>query len=82
MKNIEDIKSSLRRSSSIVSGLVLLTGLDRVYENIHDSELLEYVPIKIVSIMEEHFRQIYKDIIDKKISSQLKEGEVSKGINF
>lgn len=66
MKNIEDIKSSLRRSSSIVSGLVLLTGLDRVYENIHDSELLEYVPIKIVSIMEEHFRQIYKDIIDKK----------------
>lgn len=55
MKNIEDIKSSLRRSSSIVSGLVLLTGLDRVYENIHDSELLEYVPIKIVSIMEEHF---------------------------
>ena len=49
MKNIEDIKSSLRRSSSIVSGLVLLTGLDRVYENIHDSELLEYVPLKIVS---------------------------------
>ena len=39
MKNIEDIKSSLRRSSSIVSGLVLLTGLDRVYENIRYNEL-------------------------------------------
>ena len=83
MKNIEDIKSSLRRSSSIVSGLVLLTGLDRVYENIHDSELLEYVPIKIVSIMEEHFRQIYKDIIDKKeYRVNLKKVKFLRGLTF
>lgn len=83
MKNIGDIKSSLRRSNSIISGLTSLTNLDVVYENIHDSELLEYVPIKIISIMEEHFRQLYKDIIDKKeYRGNLKKVKFLKGLTF
>lgn len=56
MKKLDDIISSLKRSHGVVVGLTTLSSLNRIYENVHDSELLEYVPIKIVSLMEEHFR--------------------------
>lgn len=41
-----------------------MTNLANKYKDVQDSELLEYVPVKIVSLFEEHFRQLYAEIID------------------
>lgn len=65
MKKIDDVKDSLRRSRNVVYGLSILSELSERYKDIEDNCLLEYVPVKIVSCFEEHFRQLYKDIIEK-----------------
>lgn len=44
--------------------LFSLTNLANKYKDVQDSELLEYVPVKTVSLFEEHFRQLYAEIID------------------
>ena len=83
MKKLDDIISSLKRSHGVVVGLTTLSSLNRIYENVHDSELLEYVPIKIVSLMEEHFRQIYREIIDnKEYRGNLKKVKFLKDMRF
>ena len=41
MKKLDDIISSLKRSHGVVVGLTTLSSLNRIYENVHDSELLE-----------------------------------------
>jgi hypothetical protein len=65
MKRIDDIKDSLRRSKNITYVLDSICKLAEIYKNVDDSALLEYVPVKIVSCFEEHFRQIYKEILDR-----------------
>ena len=83
MKKLDDLISSLKRSHGVVVGLTTLSSLIRIYENVHDSELLEYVPIKIVSLMEEHFRQIYREIIDnKEYRGNLKKVKFLKDMRF
>lgn len=64
MKKIDDIKESLKRSRSTTYELFSLTNLANLYKDVQNSALLEYVPIKIVSLFEEHFRQLYAEIID------------------
>ena len=64
MKKIDDIKESLKRSRSTTYELFFLTNLANLYKDVQNSALLEYVPIKIVSLFEEHFRQLYAEIID------------------
>lgn len=63
MKKIDDIKQSLRRAKNTAHILGSITALSDSYKGIEDSALLEYVPVKIVSCFEEHFRQIYCDIM-------------------
>lgn len=63
MKNINDIKNSLRRAKNTTHILSSISALSESYKGIEDSSLLEYVPVKIVSCFEEHFRQIYCDIM-------------------
>lgn len=64
MKKIDDIKESLERSRGTTYELFSLTNLANLYKDVQNSALLEYVPIKIVSLFEEHFRQLYAEIID------------------
>lgn len=64
MKKFDDIKESLKRSRGTTYELFSLTNLVNIYKDVQDSELLEYVPVKIVSLFEEHFRQLYAEIID------------------
>lgn len=64
MKKIDDIKESLKRSRGTTYELFSLTNLANLYKDVQNSALLEYVPIKIVSLFEEHFRQLYAEIID------------------
>ena len=64
MKKFDDIKESLKRSRGTTYELFSLTNLVNIYKNVQNSELLEYVPVKIVSLFEEHFRQLYAEIID------------------
>ncbi|MCW4100187.1 hypothetical protein ONT15_12390 [Prevotella copri] len=64
IKKFEDIKGSLKRSRGTTYELFSLTNLANKYKDVQDSELLEYVPVKIVSLFEEHFRQLYAEIID------------------
>lgn len=64
MKKFEDIIASLKRARNTTYELTALTNLAEIYRNIDNCNLLEYVPIKIISCFEEHFRQIYKEIID------------------
>lgn len=64
MKKIDDIKESLERSRGTTYELFSLTNLANLYKDVQNSTLLEYVPIKIVSLFEEHFRQLYAEIID------------------
>lgn len=64
MKKIDDIKESLKRSRDTTYELFSLTNLANLYKDVQNSALLEYVPIKIVSLFEEHFRQLYAEIID------------------
>lgn len=64
MKKLDDIKESLKRSRGTTYELFSLTNLVNIYKDVQDSELLEYVPVKIVSLFEEHFRQLYAEIID------------------
>ncbi len=64
MKKFDDIKESLKRSRGTTYELFSLTNLANIYKGVQDSELLEYVPVKIVSLFEEHFRQLYAEIID------------------
>lgn len=64
MKKIDDIKESLKRSRGTTYELFPLTNLANLYKDVQNSALLEYVPIKIVSLFEEHFRQLYAEIID------------------
>lgn len=64
MKKFDDIKESLKRSRGTTYELFSLTNLVNIYKNVLNSELLEYVPVKIVSLFEEHFRQLYAEIID------------------
>lgn len=64
MTTVNEIKASLRRS--MYKGDILWT-LENLYSEINDADetnLLEYIPVKIVSCMEEYFRQWYKEIID------------------
>lgn len=65
MKKFDEIKESLKRSRGTTYELFSLTNLVNIYKDVQDSELLEYVPVKIVSLFEEHFRQLYAEIIDK-----------------
>lgn len=65
MKKYKDIKASLRRSNDMENVLCSLRSLSEKYKEINDSELLEYVPIKIVSCFEEILRGQYKEIIDR-----------------
>ena len=65
MKRIDDIKDSLRRSKNITYVLNSICKLEETYRDIDDSALLEYVPVKIVSCFEEHFRQKYIEILDR-----------------
>lgn len=64
MKKIEDIIASLKRARNTRYDLTVLTDLAEFYRNIDNCNLLEYVPIKIISCFEEYFRQMYKEIID------------------
>ena len=64
MKKIEDIIASLKRARNTRYDLTVLTDLEEFYRNIDNCNLLEYVPIKIISCFEEYFRQMYKEIID------------------
>lgn len=64
MKKYEDIKASLQRSNNSRYIFSTWTDLATKYKEINDSDLLEYVPVKIVSCTEEYLRQLYKDIID------------------
>lgn len=64
MKKIDDIKESLKRSRGTTYELFSLTNLANLYKDVQNSALLEYVPIKIVFLFEEHFRQLYAEIID------------------
>ena len=64
IKKFDDIKGSLKRSRGTTYELFSLTNLANKYKDVQDSELLEYVPVKIVSLFEEHFRQLYAEIID------------------
>lgn len=64
MKKFDDIKESLKRSRGTTYELFSLTNLANLYKDVQNSALLEYVPIKIVSLFEEHFRQLYAEIID------------------
>lgn len=64
MKKFNDIKESLKRSRGTTYELISLTNLANIYKDVQDSVLLEYVPVKIVSLFEEHFRQLYAEIID------------------
>lgn len=64
MKKFDDIKESLKRSRGTTYELISLTNLANIYKDVQDSVLLEYVPVKIVSLFEEHFRQLYAEIID------------------
>lgn len=64
MKKIDDIKESLKRSRGTTYELFSLPNLANLYKDVQNSALLEYVPIKIVSLFEEHFRQLYAEIID------------------
>lgn len=64
MKKIDDIKESLKRSRGTTYELFSLTNLANLYKDVQNSALLEYVPIKLVSLFEEHFRQLYAEIID------------------
>lgn len=64
MKKIDDIKESLKRSRGTTYELFSLTNLANLYKDVQNSALLEYVPIKKVSLFEEHFRQLYAEIID------------------
>ena len=83
MKKIDDIKASLRRSSNITYVLSTINEMTETYKDITDSALLEYVPVKIVSCFEEHFRQIYKDIIDRlKFKKNIKNVKSLKNLRF
>lgn len=66
MKNkyLKDILESLRRSPGLIEVSNKLVSMQRDYEYVSNSSLLEYVPIKIVACFEEYFRLLYKDIID------------------
>ena len=64
IKKFEDIKGFLKRSRGTTYELFSLTNLANKYKDVQDSELLEYVPVKTVSLFEEHFRQLYAEIID------------------
>lgn len=64
MKKFDDIKESLKRTRGTTYELISLTNLTNIYKDVQNSELLEYVPVKIVSLFEEHFRQLYAEIID------------------
>lgn len=64
MKKFDDIKESLKRAKGTTYEQISLTNLAYIYKDVQNSELLEYVPIKIVSLFEEHFRQLYAEIID------------------
>ena len=64
MKKFDDIKGSLKRLKGTTYELISLTNLANIYKDVQDRVLLEYVPVKIVSLFEEHFRQLYAEIID------------------
>ena len=63
MKRIDDIKDSLRRSKNTIYVLNSIYKLAETYKDIDDPALLEYIPVKIVSCFEEHFRQKYIEIL-------------------
>lgn len=83
MKKIDDIKDSLRRSKNMTDVLNSICKLAETYKDIDNPALLEYVPVKIVSCFEEHFRQIYKEIIDRpEFKKNRKKVKCLKDLNF
>lgn len=83
MKKIVDIIDSLKRSKNLTYVLSSICELRDTYKDITDSILLEYVPVKIVSCFEEHFRQIYKEILDKpEFKKNIKKVKCLKDLRF
>ena len=62
--NKDKIKETLSRSKFSNEIEIELYGLYEVCENISDSKLFEYIPIKIVACFEAFFRCVYTEIMD------------------
>ena len=60
----DKIKETLSRSKFSNEFEIELYGLYEVCENISDSKLFEYIPIKIVACFEAFFRCVYTEIMD------------------
>lgn len=60
----DKIKETLSRSKFSNEIEIELYGLYEVCENISDSKLFEYIPIKIVACFEAFFRCVYTEIMD------------------
>lgn len=63
-KKLSEIMASLNRSQAEYVPKEKLRSMLHDFANISNSDLLEYVPVKIVACFEEYFRQLYKKIID------------------
>lgn len=63
-KKLSEIMASLNRSQAEYVPKKKLRSMLYDFANINNSDLLEYVPVKIVACFEEYFRQLYKKIID------------------
>lgn len=86
MKNqlqLSQIQEALARDKNYYEVFMDISELEDIYKDISSTQLLEYVPVKIVACFEEFFRGMYKEIIDNpKSRNRLKEVDALKNAKF
>ena len=81
--SLQQVRTSLHREKRSFEIISELYEIKRIYENIDNPKLLEFIPIKIVSCFEAFFRCIYKDLMDNPQNrKRFKDIKSLKNLNF
>lgn len=81
--SLQQVRTSLNREKCSFEIISELHEIKRIYKNIDNPKLLEYIPIKIVSCFEAFFRWVYKDLMDNPQNrKRFKDIKSLKNINF
>ena len=81
--SLQQVRTSLHREKRSFEIISELYEIKRIYENIDNPKLLEFIPIKIVSCFEAFFKCIYKDLMDNPQNrKRFKDIKSLKNLNF
>ena len=86
MKNqlqLSEVKDTLSRGKDYIGVFKEIMDLQEMCQNLKDSKLLEYVPVKIVACLEQFFRDEYREILyNPKTKGKIKDIDIFKNTKY